>query len=258
VAQVRELAITVSPKRVRGWLLAAIALLVAASVLGQVAKYFFGHDYVFGLVRVSYLDGEATIPAWFSSLLFASCAGSLAAVGLLKRAAGDRQARYWLCLSALFLYMSADEAAGLHELWGQAVGEEGEVRDSFLHYAWVIPGMAVVAAVAAVYGRFVWELPPATRRMVVAAGLLFVGSGLGMDMIAGYYLSHGGARRTFDYSMLVTVEESGEMIALVIFLYAILEYLAREPGQVRLVAAGSRATPALSPGMAAADRTRST
>jgi hypothetical protein len=225
------------------------------SVAGQTAKYFFGHDYVFGLVPATYLNGEATIPAWFSSLLLASCAAALAAVGVLKRAAPDRRARYWLGLAALFVYMSADEAAGLHELWGQAVGEEDGIREGFFRYAWVIPGMVAVAAVAAVYLRFVWQLPPGTRRLFVTAGLLFVGSGLGMEMIAGYYLANGGAIRTFGYSMLVTIEETGEMIALVIFLYAILEYLGRERGQVQFLAAGPPATRGLSRDTAAADRT---
>jgi hypothetical protein len=246
--------VAISPKRVLWWLIAAVALLVAASIAGQVAKYFFGHDHVFGLVRVTYLNGEATIPAWFSSLLLAASAASLAVVGLLKRAGGDWRARYWLGLAALFVYMSADEAAGLHELWGQGIGDEGEIREGFFRYAWVIPGMVVVTAVAAVYARFVWELPAPTRRLFVIAGLLFVGSGLGFEMIAGYYLANGGATGTFGYSMIVTVEETGEMIALVIFLYAILEYLGRERGQVRFAAAEPRATRRPSRDTAAADR----
>jgi hypothetical protein len=64
---------------------------------------------VVGLFSLSY---EGNLPTWYSSALLLACAITLAAIAP-SAAAG--QGRYWGLLSALFGYLSIDEAVGLHE-----------------------------------------------------------------------------------------------------------------------------------------------
>lgn len=71
---------------------------------------------------------------------------------LAIRREGNRRAGYWLGLSAVFLFLSADEGSCIHEKMGQlgkfilaAVGIE---QGGFLDYAWVVPGAALVLAYA--------------------------------------------------------------------------------------------------------------
>lgn len=224
--------IVISPNRVVRWLLAAIALLVAASVAGQVAKFFLGHDHVFGLVRLTYLNGEATIPAWYSSSALLLCAVALAISAAVKRGRSDRDTWYWIGLAVLFTYLSLDEGAGIHELWGNGI-KRRFAPSGFLQFAWVIPGMAVVLAVVLTYLRFVWRLPARTRRLLILAGCVFVGSALGVEMIEAKHLSVVGSHN-FAHSLLVTVEETGEMIGVVIFLYGVLRHLAAECAVIRI------------------------
>lgn len=100
--------LVIAPDRVFRVALLVIALLIGASVAGQYLKYFLGHDHVFGLVRLTYLNGEATIPSWYSSSALLACAGVLAVIGAVKRARADAYTWYWFGLAAIFLYLSID------------------------------------------------------------------------------------------------------------------------------------------------------
>jgi hypothetical protein len=224
--------IVISPVRVAQYLAVTISVLVAASVAGQVAKFFFGHDHVFGLVRLTYLNGEATIPSWYSSSALLLCAGTLALIAAMKQGRSDSDTWCWFGLAALFAYLSLDEGAGIHELWGKGI-KHHFAPDGFLRFAWVIPGMAIVLAVGLTFLPFVWKLPRGSRRLFILAGAVFVASGLGVEMISAKHLSVAGTHN-FTHSLLITAEEAGEMAGIVIFLYGLLEYLGTACGPVRI------------------------
>lgn len=213
-------------------MLTFMAVLIAASCAGQISKYFLGHDHLFGLVRLTYLNGEATIPSWYASSALLICALALAIVAMTKRSAGERDGFYWTGLAVIFTYLSVDEAAGIHELWGAPI-EERFAPGGYLAFAWVIPATAVVAAVGFTYLRFVWRLPAVTRRLFVLAAALFVGSAVGVEMLGANHLDAVG-ERDFSYVLLVTLEETGEMLAVVLFLYSVLRHLRTECGVARL------------------------
>ncbi len=113
--------VVISPGRITRWLLAAIGVIVSAAVAGQTSRFFLGHDYVFGLVPLTHLDGEASIPSWYSSSALLLCAIVLAMVASVKRSREDPDARYWVGLAVLFTYLSLDEGAGIHELWDEGL-----------------------------------------------------------------------------------------------------------------------------------------
>ena len=77
------------------------------------------------------------------------CAGLLAAV-----AAGEAVDRgRWRMLAVGFVYISIDEAVGLHELLGELFDTEG-----VLHFGWVIPAAAVVLGVGLAFLGFLRRL----------------------------------------------------------------------------------------------------
>lgn len=224
--------LVVAPRTVVGVLVGAVVILVGASSLGQVSRFFLGHDEVMGLVRLTYLNGEGTIPAWYSSSALLLCAVALALVGAIKRAEADRWTAYWFGLSLLFVYLSMDESAAIHEMWGKGI-KQRFAPTGFLRFAWVIPGMAVVSAVSVIYVKFVWHLPRDTRRLFVLAAATFLGGALGLEMVGAKHLSVAGTH-DFTHAMIITFEESAEMLGVVIFLHAILRYLTTHCGSVRL------------------------
>ena len=83
------------------------------------------------------LDHEANLPAWFSALQWACVAALFAFVGFQNRRRKDAAAVPLLLLAGLFLFLSMDEAASVHErltagLNGKLLGENRILMSSWL------------------------------------------------------------------------------------------------------------------------------
>ncbi len=222
--------ITVNPKTVVRVLGALIALLMMASVTGQAIKYLTGHDHVFGFVPKSYVGKETTIPTYFSSLLFLASSVLLAVIAKLKITERDRFGVHWAVISALFLCLSLDDSCGLHELAITPM-QRGLGTSGLFYFAWVIPALLIVAVLVVLFFKFVAHLPRRTRYLVVTAAAFCLGGGIGFEMIGGRYVQRHSA---YDptYLILVHVEELLEMIGLSVFIFALLEYIAKTTRKV--------------------------
>ena len=225
--------ITVIPLRITQALGVTAAFLVLASVTGQLVKYLGGHDFVYGLVRLFYVDYENTVPSFFSASLLLMAAFLLALIATLKQAAHATYRFQWALLSFTFLFMAIDEAASIHEmLIGPMRGLLGQEASGVFFFAWVIPGIAVAVIFGLSYLRFLLHLPFTTRWNVVLAGTLYLGGAIGMELIGGRYADvHGMENLT--YSMAATVEESLEMAGAIIFIHALLHYIANNYQEIR-------------------------
>ncbi len=225
-----------SPGRVTRLLVGVVILLCAASLAGQVCKYELGHGNLFGFVPLFDVDNEVSIPTWYSSLALFACAALLATVARAKQALRAAHAVRWWLLAGLFLYMSVDEGAAVHETLVvgpllRALGDSG-----WRYFAWVLPGSFLVAAVAIAYWRFWLDLPAVTRARFLAAALLFVGGALGMELVAGLFLRGDGHIESLSYAALTTVEELLEMLGVVVMIHAVRAY---RQGDASAPAAGS-------------------
>jgi hypothetical protein len=59
----------------------------------------------------------------------------------------------------------------------------------------------------------------------VVAATLLIGGAIGIELVGGRYAElHGSEHLT--YSMIVTLEESLEMAGVIVFIYALLKYIA--------------------------------
>jgi hypothetical protein len=58
------------------------------------------------------------------------------------------------------------------------------------------------------------------------AGGLFITGALGVEAVGGRYLANNGGIETLTYQMMVVVEEGLEMVGIVVFLYAVMTYMA--------------------------------
>lgn len=214
------------PVRVTGWL-GAIALAISAlGALGQWLKYAHGVQHSFGFIHQFGPDEETNIATWFSSAVMLGCAGFLAYIGHHAPAAWWR--RRWWALAIIFVAMSMDETAQIHELsiaWMRGIfGSYGP-----LHFAWVVPGAVFSSIIAIVFFRFVCRLPNPTGWLFVLAGLIYLSGALGMEMIDGWYAAKHGAE-TPGYAFLTVVEEGLENAGLVLFVYSLCSYVHRGMG----------------------------
>ena len=151
----------------------------------------------------------------------------LAIIAYAKKIVADRYVRHWGALSIIFLCLSLDEILGLHEIMTNPLGSGLQPR-GFFYPAWVILGAAFVFICLLLFLRFLAAIPPQTRRLFLIAGTLFVGGAIGMKLVEGYYAdlrALHSQQPSMTYAIITTIEELLEMLAVVVFIYALLSYI---------------------------------
>jgi hypothetical protein len=191
--------------------------------------------FLFNLSLLFNVNREQNIPTWFSSFLLFTAALLLLVIAYAHRQKQDRYSRRWFVLGLIFFYLSIDESAYIHEMFTEplqiALNTQG-----YLYFAWVLLGIAFVGIVGLAYARFVWKLPPQTRWRFILAGAIYVGGALGVEVIsANEWFKADGTSLLF--SAIGTVEEFMEMTGVIVFIYALLLYLADYAPDLRLAVA---------------------
>lgn len=205
-------------------------LLVVISVGEQLIKYVTGHDYVYGLLPLTNMlfnvDHERNITTLFSVFLLLCSAVLLAAITLIKKQLLDTERSRWAILTCGFLCMAIDEAWSFHEMMIEPIrGLLGYNNLGIFFFAWIIPAMAGVLILALFFLGFLLRLPSSTRRFFLGAGAIYLGGAIGVEMIGGYYAEVHGFDN-LEYQLIAHAEESLEMAGIIVFIYALLRYLA--------------------------------
>ena len=73
--------------------------------------------------------------------------------------------------------------------------------------------------------KFYVNLPQTTKYLFGAAAIIYITGALGMEMLAGFFLSKEIAYFEIIIPMLVTVEEFLENVGVVVFIHALLLYI---------------------------------
>lgn len=168
---------------------------------------------------------EESLPTWYSStnLFVAACLLAWIALGKREQAGSDR--RSWAGLALIFLYLSMDEGAAIHESFSGPL-QDAFSTSGFLEFGWIILGIPLVILFGIVYLRFWLRLSSPTQLLFAIAGLLYVGGAIGIESIsANQYSIDGGS--SFLYLAIATLEELCEMLGVVVLIYALLDYLKR-------------------------------
>lgn len=225
----------VRTKGVARALFLAAAGLTIAGLAGQLVRFLLGFDFAYGLIPALDLNGESNIPTWYATILLLLAALLLALIAAEAWQAKRPYAVHWSGLAILLTLLSLDEAVAIHEQWISPLRSLLGVT-GLLYCAWVIPALASVLLVVLVYWRFFFALPKATKRRFLLAAALYVGGALGVELLEGYYLSHGGVEETIAFALMVGVEELLEMCGVVVLIEALLYYLGKHlEGPLRVV-----------------------
>jgi hypothetical protein len=208
------------------WVLLGIATTLAVVSAVISSARVLGADLPYDALSRFDVDGEMTVPAWFSALDFFFCA--LLMVAIAQREHGHPFVRYWWVLAAGFTILSLDEAVSLHE----AVNDR--IKSTFASapaFAWAIPGMLLAAAVGLCFVPFLRHLPRRYASLFLVAGTVYVFAAGGLDLIAGKIIdAHGGedietSSHNFPYVAETTIEEFLEMASVAVFVFALLTYI---------------------------------
>lgn len=215
-----RLKISISATKVASFLAFIVILLIFMSLAGQFSKYYLGYDRLLGLINILNVDNEGSIATWYSSvaLLFASIL--LAMIASAKIKSGASHFIYWAVLSIVFLFLSLDEAIGIHERVNHLL-----YAIKFYHFTWIVPAAVFSFIFGLSYMKFLFELPPKTRYLFLFAGTIFLTGSIGMEAVAIVYADLGYDLRSMAYAVISNVEEFLEMIGIVIFIYTLIDYM---------------------------------
>jgi hypothetical protein len=204
-------------------LLAGTLVLTAASVAVQISIHFLDRPFIHGVVPMFDMNGEANVPAWFSTALFLLCAGLVAMLALGERRRGETRWRYSAGIALLLAAGSIDEAATIHETGARFLGGGGN------GYMFVLPASIVVAAVGAALWRFAADLPATTRRgLAIAAGTFLLGAFV-LEIVELELVRPGDMLHPrFGMGLLGTAQDLFELLGLVILADTLLRYAGRQ------------------------------
>lgn len=230
---VDPLKISIAPSRV-AWRLGLVAgLLVATGLAMQILRLAMHRDYLPGLALVT-LDGEYNVPALFSFLLLITASALLAFIALLERQRRTADAGKWAILSAGFLLMALDEAVSVHERLIEPLRVLlGGTHLGIFFFAWVIPAIGLVIVLGVFFLPFLLRLPRRAASAFVLAAGIYLGGALGIELFEGWWREQHGHRNAV-YHVLVSLEEGMEMLGVIVFIRALLDYLGAHHFEVRL------------------------
>ncbi|KPK71443.1 hypothetical protein AMJ87_07260 [candidate division WOR_3 bacterium SM23_60] len=217
----KDLAIHIPSSAIIRILAAIIFFLVLASAGALCVRALTGHSSAYGFVPKFDVDRENNIPTYFSSFLLLVSAGLLAIVTMSKRRERAAYTRHWFVLMIIFLFFSIDETAGLHELLIKPIRHALNVS-AVGFPAWIVAGLAFVVIFGIFYYRFLLSLPAKTKRYLVIAAFFLVGGAIGVEVLGGTYY-YGEWNPT--YGAMTLIEEAFEMIGVLFFVVAMLDYI---------------------------------
>jgi len=227
-------------------LITAVLLINIASLAARVAKYAWGYEGLLKPLRLFDAGDENTIPTWFSSAQLLLCSFLLAAIAVSQKRSGGRYRRHWGVLSLIFVLLSVDEAASMHEAMGAELerllaATTGFNPGGLIAFFWVVPAAAFTLVFLLAYLGFIAYLPRTTRRLFLLAGALFVLGALGMEMLEAQVIFASGVEARFESArglpkivvgLLTSLEETFEMLGAAVFVYALLGYIGSCVGDI--------------------------
>jgi len=175
------------------------------------------------LARLFDVADEGNLTAWASALLLLLAAVLLGIIARASKDAGDPDARSWRLLAWVFVYLSLDEAAALHEILIDPVKSATHVSGPF-RFAWVFVAIPLLAILGVVLLGFIRRLPTATRRAFIVAGLVFIAGAVGVEVIGGMLVDRGIEPHGL-HRILVSIEELLENVGAALFIGALLTYM---------------------------------
>lgn len=164
------------------------------------------------------VNSERNVPTAWSVALLLGCAA--VALSLTRRGREGRSG--WLLVAAVAGALALDEALSVHERWddvGAAVVGEA------LHFAWVVPGVALAAVVGLGVLAALRRQPAEVRRRLAAAGAVYLGGAVVLESVSGLVLRAYGDREL--YVAVTAAEEGLEMAGAALLLSALLAVRAR-------------------------------
>ena len=203
------------------WLIAGVMLLGHVVTLYLYVEHGVSREY--GIPRHFDLNAEGNFASWYEAFPLLIAALLTLALAAHYRAERAPMAGRWGAMSALFLFMSIDEAAQLHDLFTGPVRRGLEIDFGVFYFAWLVPAVAFLAVCAWYFAPLIRSLPGAIRIRLLAAAAIYFGGAVVVEMLSGFAVEYG--RKSTPYLTVLTFEETCEIVGLLIGVGALFRLL---------------------------------
>lgn len=182
-------------------------------------------------------DREGNPVTVLNAMLLLAAAALALAIARWRRSQALPWWRSWTGAALILSFLFLDELAGLHDSLDFLLIERFETGAAFA-WPWVIVYGLLVLAVAAAYLRFFLALPMRHRVRFALSAALYVGGAIGLEMVAAAHVEAAGGE-DLGYALLFTIEENLEMLACLLAIHSLIDYLERECRGFRLTIAAA-------------------
>lgn len=215
------LRVRTTPGSIRMLLSGITAALLLAHVISQLGIYSFGADKHW--LDALNMDRELNLPTLFSTGLMLLIAVLL---HRLQTTNGSESPSDWRLLSRIFVFLALDEALQIHEIL-IFPGLRHHIHPA-LASTWVIPYGLLVLVLLWRFRTFLRTLPAEFASRALQAGAVYVGGTIGMEMVGSFAVRSELIRlHSFWYGAITGLEETLELLGLILFIHALMQELIR-------------------------------
>lgn len=206
------------------FLLAVSSVVLVVHTVTAIVADRTGRDNSGPITGAVNMGVDSAIPTWFSSAILMASSIALLCVWSDSRTTDVENRRHWLGLAVVLCLLSIDEVATIHERWGEL--DLLPIERGPFAYKWVVGAGVLLVVFVAAYLPFFHRLDKRTMILFVASGSIFVGGALVIETFNGR-LDAQGQLESLRYALQTGVEEFCEFVGASLFLYAVLDVLAR-------------------------------
>lgn len=213
--------ILIDLKKVVKVLLMLFMLLLLFHFFVYAVKKITGHNHMYGFYPMFNFNLESNIPTLFSTLLLFISTFLFYFTYLINNKKKDRL--YWIVLTLIFLYLSVDESCQIHEMIRALIGDKKK---------WMYLAFFICSAAGVAFFRFWMRLDRRVRYVFLVSAVLYISGILILDEVAQMYYE-SDSKSDWIFYLLITAEESSEMLGLILLIYGQMRNLALDGSSFR-------------------------
>lgn len=211
--------IQVSANKIASILTGIISFLLVAHCI---QAYLFLEGLI-DYVRFLDFDIERNLPTFYSVVAIEIAAFLLFVIYLCQKQKDGEYLWAWLVLSILFAFLGLDEATKIHENAGDIISATFEATGIF-YFPWVVPYSVALIFLSVICLPWLFSLPLHIRIRFILSAIVFLSGALGLEMLSAVYAEQTSLD-SYEYIRTYTIEETLEMLGIVIFVHALIRYL---------------------------------
>ncbi|PIA77475.1 hypothetical protein BFR04_08515 [Gaetbulibacter sp. 4G1] len=202
--------------------LVTVTLIVILGLITYIFRDATGFGNLFGFLRLLDVGSEQSIPTYFSLINLLLSSILLYIIFKFEKSKNLKRANYWLFLSILFVFLSIDESASIHEnfdLVYDYLSYNGFAPRLLETHQWLFFGLLFIFFIGIILIPFFKILPKRTLGYFLISGIIFVVGAMGFEFLGAIMLKTGIVESKDDllFSIRRIFEEGFEMYGIALF-----------------------------------------